>query len=486
MNARDSPGGRRRTLLPGNGIPEIQFRTPSKIKQFIIFTKRDILSKIADTQYLLITLLEAPILAVALSMLIKYFDESAVNAKYTLFDNVNLPVYIFMSVIIAIFMGLTVSAEEIIKDRKILKRETFLNLSWNSYLSSKVFVQFGISAVQALTYVLIGNSITGIKGMLFEYWLVLFTCWASANMLALIVSDSFNAVVTIYILIPFLVIPQIILSGIMVKFEKLNPRLSSPVEIPFYGEFITARWGYEALCVKQFKDNKYEKQFYIYDKAMSQAKYKKDYLVSELKGKLESIKSDLGRATKSTSFESNIKVVYNELKKEGEENQMLVFPGIEKLTPSSISTEIVDEALNHVETIRRYYVAYSNNAKSMKDDIVSKLQAQNGEAFLKLRNDYSNESLEEFVTNKNETVKIVEFKDEIYQKLDPIYMDPEHNFVKAHFYSPTKKIFGTDFDTYWVNIMVIWAMTLLFYIVLYFRLLRKALELTERFSKHKD
>ena len=56
-----------------------------------------------------------------------------------------------------------------------------------------------------------------------------FTCWAGANMIGLVISDSFKAVVTIYILIPFLVIPQIILSGIMVKFEKLNPNLSSPV-----------------------------------------------------------------------------------------------------------------------------------------------------------------------------------------------------------------------------------------------------------------
>ena len=148
--------------------------------------------------------------------------------SYTLYDNSNLPIYIFMSVIVAIFMGLTVSAEEIIKDRKILKREAFLNLSWNSYLMSKVFVQFVISAIQAFTFVLVGNGITGIKGMMFEYWLVLFTCWAGANMFGLLISDSFKAVVTIYILIPFLVIPQIILSGVIVKFEKLNPNISSP------------------------------------------------------------------------------------------------------------------------------------------------------------------------------------------------------------------------------------------------------------------
>ena len=79
-------------------------------------------------------------------------------------QNSNLPVYIFMSVIVAIFMGLTVSAEEIIKDRKILRREAFLNLSWNSYLISKIGVQFLISAIQAAMFVAVGNSIIGIRG----------------------------------------------------------------------------------------------------------------------------------------------------------------------------------------------------------------------------------------------------------------------------------------------------------------------------------
>ena len=194
-----------------------------------------------------------------------------------------------MSVIVAIFMGLTVSAEEIIKDRKILRREAFLNLSWNSYLMSKVFVQFIISAVQAFSFVLVGNSITGIHGMMFEYWLVLFSCWAGANMLGLLISDSFKTVVTIYILIPFLVIPQIILSGVIVKFEKLNPNISSPSVIPFYGEVITARWGYEALAVKQFINNKFEEQFYGYEKMKSKGNYKRNFWCNDLKLKLDDI-----------------------------------------------------------------------------------------------------------------------------------------------------------------------------------------------------
>jgi len=122
----------------GNGIPEITLQTPGKLKQFIVFVTRDILAKLSDVQYMVITLLEAPVLALFLAFIIRYFDESVSNPSYTLLQNSNLPVYIFMSVIVAIFMGLTVSAEEIIKDRKILRREAFLNLSWNSYLLSKI------------------------------------------------------------------------------------------------------------------------------------------------------------------------------------------------------------------------------------------------------------------------------------------------------------------------------------------------------------
>ena len=463
-------------LERGTTIPEINFKTPNKLKQFIVFTKRDVLSKVADTQYLLITLLEAPILAFFLAFLIRYFDESAKNAHYTLYDNSNLPVYIFMSVIVAIFMGLTVSAEEIIKDRKILKREAFLNLSWNSYLMSKVFVQFAISAVQAFTFVIVGNGITEVRGMMFEYWLVLFSCWAGANMLGLVISDSFKAVVTIYILIPFLVIPQIILSGVMVKFEKLNPDISSPVAIPIYGNFITARWGYEALAVKQFIYNKYEIQFYPYDKAMSSARFKKDYWNVEIKGKLDNILTDLNKGRRSSDFNGKLLVVYNEFKKESVLTPDINFEFTGSLTPDKVTADIVKSALNYVESLRKYYVAYSNNAKNRKDALITKYQSENSDRFLKLRDNYANESLEEFVTNKNETLKTIEFKGEIVQKLEPIFMDPKFRFIKSHFYSPTKQVFGMKIDTYIINVIVLWFMTVSLYLVLYFRLLKKLLD----------
>jgi len=463
-------------LEPGGAIPEINFKTPNSFKQFVVFTKRDVLSKIADIQYLLITLLEAPILAIFLSFLIRYFDESAKNPHYTLYENSNLPVYLFMSVIVAIFMGLTVSAEEIIKDRKILKREAFLNLSWNSYLLSKVFVQFTISAIQAFTFVVIGNGITEIKGMMFEYWLVLFSCWAGANMMGLVISDSFKAVVTIYILIPFLVIPQIILSGIIVKFEKLNPNFSSPVSIPIYGEFITARWGYEALAVKQFIDNDYEKQFYKFDKAKSKGNFKKNYWYVEVKGKLDNVINDLEKGTRGEEFNSNLLLAYNEINKQLIELPDIEFKSAGSLTTDKITPEIARAALDYVEAVRKYYIMYYNNASNQKDAIINKLQSEDKEGFLKFKSDYYNKSLEEFVTDKNETVKTIEYKGHLVQKLEPIYMDPENKFIKAHFYSPKKLLFGSKVDTFIVNVIVLWIITLLLYLALYFRLLKRLLD----------
>ena len=251
-------------------LPKINFKIPGWFSQLKIFIKRDVLAKLTNTQYIVINLFEAPIIAFFLAFLIKYFNVNNEDG-YIFFENSNLPVYIFMSVIVAIFVGLSVSAEEIIKDRKILIREQFLNLSRSSYLISKVMVLLAISGLQALLFTLIGNSILEIKGMYLHYWIALFSAWASASILGLVISDTFKTAITVYILIPFIVIPQIILSGIIVRYEKLNPNISSPAKIPFYGEIITARWAYEALTTHQFINNEYEKEFYVYDKILSQA-----------------------------------------------------------------------------------------------------------------------------------------------------------------------------------------------------------------------
>jgi ABC-type multidrug transport system ATPase subunit/uncharacterized tellurite resistance protein B-like protein len=485
VKANDENETEHKEFVPERRVPEISFKTPNKIKQFLVFVKRDILSKLSNTQYLIINLLEAPFLAFLLAYIIKYYNINN-ETGYSLSENSNLPVFIFMSVIVGLFIGITVSAEEIIKDRKILKREKFLNLSWSSYLSSKIVVQFTLSAIQSALFVLIGNTIMEIRGMYFEYWIVLFSAWCFSNILGLVISDSFKTVITIYILIPFLIIPQLILSGIIVKFDKLNPNISNPRNIPFYGEIITARWAYEALAVYQYKENEYQTQFYQYDKAMSIADFKKNYWIRTLNNKISFIERNIDNKNedKHTELIKNIELLHNEIKKElaSESGKIVQFQYLDNLSIDKINNQIIQAAKSYLNILNKYYIKLYNKANGLKDKLISNLQQtpEDRDAFMKLKRTYYNDNLSELLRNSNEINRITEYKGELFQKIDPIYLDPSNKLIKAHFYAPRKQFFGKYIDTFWVNIMVIWLMAIALYGVLYFRLLKRALDFFEQ------
>lgn len=463
-------------------IPNINFKIPNKINQFKVFVVRDVLSKLANTQYMVINLLEAPLLAFMLSYIIRYYDVNVTNEYgYTLSDNMNLSVYIFMSVIVSIFVGLTVSAEEIIKDRRILKRESFLNLSRTSYLFSKVSILLVLSAFQAFTFVMIGNSIMQIPGMYFEYWLMLFSSFVFANILGLNISDSFKTAVTIYILIPFLVIPQMILSGIIVKYDNLNPDISSPSSIPFYGEIMTARWAYEGLSVYQFKQNKYEKMFYPYDKIRSEANYKKDYWLPILKNKVISYKREYKMADKREKVEGYLELLRNEITKENKVNKKIKFKNVEKLYRNKLTPQIITDLEKYFATLNKYFIKKYNAANNERDNLIAGFQKtpEQKEKFIMLKKENYNENLADFVTNSNSLDRIIEYENHLYQKIDPIFQDTEHKFLKAHFYAPRKMFFGKYYDTFWVNIIVIWVMSIMLYLTLHFKVLPRVLNLYE-------
>jgi hypothetical protein len=102
-----------------------------------------------------------------------------------------------------------------------------------------------------------------------------------------------------------------------------------------------------------------------------------------------------------------------------------------------------------------------------------------------MKKEYSNERLTEFVRNSNDIERIIEYKNKLYQKIDPIYRDPECHFLKAHFYAPQKCFLGKYYDTYWVNIFVIWFSSISLYFILYYGLLKRTLNLFEQNLKKK-
>jgi hypothetical protein len=149
---------------------------------------------------------------------------------------------------------------------------------------------------------------------------------------------------------------------------------------------------------------------------------------------------------------------------------------IESLTPEKVTAEVISAARADLELLKKAYIAYYNDVNDKKQNLLAKLQSENKEEFFKLRNAYTNDKLEEFVTNKNDTQVTIEYRGEIFQKFQPIFMDPNFNFIKSHFYAPVKKIFGLSVDTFVVNILVLWVITIGLYMILSFRLLKRLLD----------
>ena len=467
---------------------------PNWLSQFNVFMTRDILAKLSNKQYLYINLLAAPLLAFFIAFMVKYYKTGdSVEAEYSFFNNSNIPVYFFMSVVVALFFGLIMSAEEIFRDRKILKREEFLNLSRSSYLISKVTVMFIISAIQTLLFIIVGNSILEIPLTEARYWLILFTCSCSANMVGLNISASFDSAVTIYILIPLLIIPQLLLSGVVISFDKFNPTVGKPVGVPLMGNLMPSRWAFEAFMVTQFKDNPFQKQFYELDKTIRESEYKKIYFIPALESRLAYVRQhryewqnpNAPRTVKALSL------LRNGIGAELESLDARFFPELDRLQTGKVDSTVLEKAQNFLNRLRRFYSDQMSKASRSKEELVKSMTATPAQqaAFDAQRNRYVNKAVADVVENISSPDRIIEYDNELVQKIYPIYADgrqPRHALdFSANFYEPAKHLFGRRIDTLPFNLGVIWCMTALCFVTLYLDVLKRVVKRLEGSRKYR-
>jgi ABC-type multidrug transport system ATPase subunit/uncharacterized tellurite resistance protein B-like protein len=485
--------------------PHRNLERPSLLRQFKIYISRDYKSKISNRQYLLLTLLEAPVLGFILSYIIRYIPDPT-SSTYIFFENENIPIYIFMSLIVALFLGLTLSAEEIFRDRKILKREHFLSLSRSSYLFSKVALLICISAIQVFLFLIIANSIIEIKGLFLKYFIALFATAFCANMLGLNISASFNSAITIYIVIPLLIIPMMVLSGAMFPFDKLNRKIGSVDKVPLIAELMPTRWTYEALMVSQFKDNRYNrfsdsqygKSVYDIQKDRSIANYYSVKLIPGLisaLGKTDSIYQSTQQARENSvraprldnirNF-GKLPLIKNELNKLTKKYNIQPFKNYNDLTPERYNQVVNNNLLKYLNSLGNNFDQIVNKTNEEWDNFY----LSNNAEIKQLENSYSNLKLQDIVTKayEREKNKILEYKDSFVQNYDLIYLDPENRgFLdfRAHFFAPAKYIFGNLTDTFAFNITLVLLSTIVLFITLYYELLGRVIGFFEnlRFRK---
>lgn len=449
-------------------LPINNFHIPNRIKQFRIFFSRSILSKLGDHQYLLMIALEAPLLAI----IIGFFTKYTVAETYIFSANDNIPAYLFMCVVAALFLGMIVSAEEIIKDKKILQREKFLDLSWGSYISSKVTVVFLISAIQMLVFVLLGNYILEIKGLSFIYWLILFSAAACANMIGLNLSASLKSTVAIYVSVPLLLVPQLLFSGVIVDFKKLHYSIASEKYVPLIGDTMISRWAYEALAVSQFKDNAFTKHFYEVDKERSENSYYASIHIPNLISQINELQHDIAINAISEGTEAHLALVKMEYAKVETKYEGHLQPvDFSKVELRGINRRITRSWIANLTDLQRYLWSYYDTISARKDSIYQAMLYKYGSAqrIVDLRNEYENKALSDLVLSSSSVQQSKIVENEIVQLKDPGYMDPLSKFGRAHFYAPLKQLGDLKIDTLWYNVSIIWIMIVLGFVALYYK-----------------
>lgn len=457
-------------------VPSIKFQVPVAFRQYQIYFKRNLLSKLADRQFMAIALLVAPLLAIILGFFSKYISGSENDPhKYLFSHNENLPAYLFMSVIVALFLGLIIAAEEIHRDRRIQQRESFLHLSRTAYLLSKISLLFILSGIQMLMFVLIGNLIMEIRGLSFSYWLILFSIACFANLMGLVISDGLKSVVAIYVIVPFLLVPQILLAGVIVDFDKFHYIFASDLAVPVSGDLMASRWAYEALAVNQFENNRYQQPLFETERLESNINYDMQFLIPALTQEIEDAIALLEENPDSQQLSATLFTIENGL------STIFLstpYPYPDQLNADQFSATAGNEIINWLKKYQSALRQHRDRITREKDLMIDSLKMAAGglEPYIVLKRSYYNEQLAQLVLNRNDLHKLVKKNDLLLRKMDPVYTYPAMRNGRSHFYGSVKQLGNRYIPTLYFNLSAIWIMTLILYILLRYSVLRKALD----------
>jgi ABC-type multidrug transport system ATPase subunit/uncharacterized tellurite resistance protein B-like protein/ABC-type multidrug transport system permease subunit len=240
-------------------LPPPRSLSPSeKWAQFTSLLKRNFTNKFRDRSNLIITFLEAPVLALAVSFILRH--AAGLGVEYSFFQNDNVLVFIFLSVIISTFLAITNSIDEIIKDAAILLRERMLNIGNVSYYASKFITLVAFSVLQNALFIGFAFPVLQLGELYLPYLLFLTLVSIAGTAFGLLVSALPNlSSKAAFNIVPLILIPQIIFGGALITYSKMDHLKFKPErEIPEICQIIPARWAYEGLMTMQDAYNRFQ------------------------------------------------------------------------------------------------------------------------------------------------------------------------------------------------------------------------------------
>lgn len=200
-------------------LPKWKYRSFAELRRlFMLWVTRTFLSRIRSRMSMYALLLEAPVLA----LLIAGSLRAASSETYVFYHALHITEYLFLSLVLAMFFGLTGAACEIIRDRNIIRRESNYRLFIPGYLASKILVLTGIVSIQCALYLLVSNAILEIHFMFWQHFAIMVLTAFVGISLSLMVSALVRSERTALNIVPLLLVPQILLAGALIRFEEMN------------------------------------------------------------------------------------------------------------------------------------------------------------------------------------------------------------------------------------------------------------------------
>jgi energy-coupling factor transporter ATP-binding protein EcfA2 len=453
-------------------MPARMVKIPNLEVQLLIFSIRNFKCKFSRINDVIKSLAIGPLIALVLSVLFHYRG----GGNYTLLNNLNLPLYQFVSVIAAVFIGLVASVDEIIREKNILEKEEYLEFSRFSYLNSKILYLFPVVAIQVLLYILVGNLIMGITELFFVYWIVLFSAACFGILLGLALSAGMqNSNLLHKGIIPVVIAIQLLLGGGLVSYDRMN--LGNTRFTPWIADLMVTRWGYEALGVEQFKHNSYEKLFYDVDQKIDQASFYTFHMIPKLQESLQNCLS----TSDADSVKMMTALLRNEMIRISDVSDVFAFEYLTKLDEISVNEDIARETSDYLTYLSLHFYEQHQQMirqKGMRTDSLTALLGSEKLNRIKLK--YHNLALEDMLTSSRSDQEYEIVGNEIVPLRGAVYKEPVSDIGRARLFTPVKLINGQKTETLWFNISMMWLLIAICYVWVLFDftgLIRRALRI---------
>ncbi len=204
-----------------------------------VLASRYVRTVVRDRRALVLLVGQAPILGLLIAVI---FHAGVLSSPASPIAAIEL---VFLLMTSSIWIGVTSSTREVVKERGLVEREFDVGVRLDAYVASKALVLFTLNLVQAVLLVVVVVALqplgVGGRGVDQLFVLAVLTAWAATS-LGLAVSCLARTTDQAAGAVPLLLMPQLLLAGGLIPLAQMPAAISALANVVF------ARWSYAGMA----------------------------------------------------------------------------------------------------------------------------------------------------------------------------------------------------------------------------------------------